>query len=338
MELTLYRDEAGFAALREEWNALLRRSRCDTIFLTWEWQATWWRQVGVARGALYLLVARQAGRPVGILPLYLTEEDAGRTLQVVGCIEVSDYLDLIVEAGQEEAVYEVFLEWLAGGEAPAWDVLDLCNQPAASPAHSRLPELARARGWSVEVFEEDVCPVVALPTAWDAYLEMLDKKERHEIRRKLRRFEREAPDGQVRFVAGGADLDRAVDDFIALHRLSSGAKDAFMTDEMQAFFHAIARTTASCGWLQLAFLEVAGRPVASYFCFDYANEILVYNSGYDPQAYWQLSPGWVLLAHVFRHAIAHGRARLDFLQGDEDYKYRFGGVDSPVYRTMIRRA
>jgi CelD/BcsL family acetyltransferase involved in cellulose biosynthesis len=337
LELTLYRDETGFAALRGEWNDLLRSSRFDTIFLTWEWQSTWWRQVGAARGPLYLLAARQDGRLVGILPLYLTEEDGGQTLQVVGCIEVSDYLDLIVEAGQEEAVYETFLSWLAKGDAPAWDVLDLCNQPVASLAHARLPELARARGWPVEVFEEDVCPVVALPGEWEAYLEMLDKKERHEIRRKLRRFEREASDGQVRFVTGGADLDQAVDRFIALHRLSSGAKDAFMTDEMQAFFHAIAQAAAGAGWLQLSFLQIAGRPVASYFCFDYGNEILVYNSGYDPQAHSQLSPGWVLLAHVIRHAITLGRGRLDFLQGREDYKHRFGGVDRPVYRTMIRK-
>jgi CelD/BcsL family acetyltransferase involved in cellulose biosynthesis len=174
---------------------------------------------------------------------------------------------------------------------------------------------------------------MALPGEWEAYLERLDKKQRHEIRRKLRRFEREAPDGRVRFVQMAADVDC----FIELHRQSSGAKDAFMTDEMQAFFRAIARAAADTGWLQLSFLEVAGQPIASYFCFDYSNAILVYNSGYDPQAYPQLSPGWVLLANVIQHAIGLGRARFDFLQGSEDYKYRFGGMDTPIYRTLVRR-
>ena len=41
MELTEYRDDDGFAALHAEWNDLLRRSRFDTIFLTYEWQTTW---------------------------------------------------------------------------------------------------------------------------------------------------------------------------------------------------------------------------------------------------------------------------------------------------------
>ena len=352
MDLTLYRDESGFAALKDEWNALLRRSRVDTIFLTWEWQQTWWRYVGAARGPLYLLAVRTAGHLVAILPLYLTEEAGVRSLQVVGCIEVSDYLDLMVDAGQEDAVYTAFLDWLASPEAPDWDVLDLCNQPQASLAHTRLPELAAARGWGAQALEEDVCPVVTLlqetgsladlgqDAAWEAYLAGLDKKERHEIRRKLRRVEREAPDARVVVIAGDGpemDLDAAVDRFVYLHRLSSRAKDAFMTDDMQAFFHAIARALADHGWLRLFFLEVGGVLAASYFCFEYKDELLLYNSGYDPQANPQLSLGWVLMARVIQHAISEDTVRLDFLQGSEDYKYRFGGQDTIVYRTLIRK-
>jgi CelD/BcsL family acetyltransferase involved in cellulose biosynthesis len=353
VDLTLYRDDAGFAALRDEWNILLRRSRFDTIFLTWEWQAAWWRHVGAARGPLYLLAARQEGRLVAILPLYLTEGDGLRSLQVVGCIEVSDYLDLVVEAGHEESVYAAFLDWLASAEAPDWHLLDLCNEPQVSLAHTRLAEMAAARGWEAEVVEEDVCPVVTLlqglsgfagtdaDAAWEAYLDGLDKKERHEIRRKIRRVEREAPDSRVVVIDGAGaevDLEAAVDRFITLHRLSSQAKDAFMTDEMQAFFHAIARALADNGWLKLFFMEIEGVPAASYFCFDYNDEILVYNSGFDPQVSPHLSLGWVLMARVIQHAISAGRARLDFLQGNEDYKYRFGGQDTTVYRTLIRKS
>lgn len=358
MDLNLYTDEAGFAALQGEWNRLLQSSRSDTIFLTWEWQSTWWHHVGAARGPLYLLAIRQDGRLVGLCPLYRTVEDGLRCLQVVGCIEVSDYLDLIVEQGREEAVYAAFLDWLASPQAPDWDLLDLCNQPQASMAHERLPEMAHARGWDAQVIEEDVCPVVLLPRSgaagpgsfagddgWEAYLAALDKKDRHEIRRKLRRVEREAPDARVIVVGdapwpageAGMDLDVAVARFIHLHRLSSRAKDAFMTDEMRGFFHALAHILGEQGWLRLFFLEVGGLAVASYFCFDYRNEILVYNSGYDPHASPQLSLGWVLLARVIQYAIAEGRARVDFLQGNEDYKYRFGGRDTIVYRTLIRK-
>jgi CelD/BcsL family acetyltransferase involved in cellulose biosynthesis len=352
VDLTLYRDESGFAALKGEWNALLRRSRVDTIFLTREWQETWWRHLGASRGSLYLLAVREEDRLIAILPLYLAEEDGVRCLQVVGCIEVSDYLDLVIEAGREEAVYAAFFDWLAGPDAPAWDLIDLCNQPEASLAHTRLTELAAARGWDAQSAEEDVCPVVTLfqassgdgdagaDAAWEAYLSGLDKKERHEIRRKLRRVEREAPDARVVIVEGDGPemgLAAAVDRFIELHRLSSPAKDAFMTGGMQAFFEAIARALAERGWLKLFFLETGGAAAAAYFCFDYNEDLLIYNSGYDPQASPQLSLGWVLMATVIRHAISAGKARIDFLQGNEDYKYRFGGRDTAVFRTLIRK-
>ena len=337
MELTLYDDVDGFFVLRDEWNDLLSRSRFDTIFLTWEWQFTWWQALGTRRGPLYLLAAREEGHLTGIIPLYLVDTAGSRTLHVVGCIEVADYLDMIVEAGREEDVYAAFLEWLTGPQAPAWHCLELCNQPDVSPAHTRFPELARQAGLGVEVVKEDVCPIVTLPDDWEAYLESLDKKQRHEIRRKLRRMEREVPEAGLRFVSGGDQLASAVDQFIALHRLSTDAKHEFMTEEMQAFFHAIARATADAGWLQLSFLDIGDQPAATLFCFDYHNEILVYNSGYDPEAYPALSPGWVLLARVIENAIALGRRRFDFLQGNEDYKYRFGGVDTLVYRTLVRR-
>lgn len=342
----LYRDDSGFDALKDEWNDLLGRSRCDTIFLTWEWQTTWWRRLGSIRGPLFILAVRDAGRLIAILPLYV-QDHGGPHLQVVGCIEVSDYLDLIIEAGREEEVYRGFLDWLAGPDAPAWDCVDLCNQPGMSLSHTVLPQLVEAAGFAAEVFQEDVCPVITLPRpgedddplgedAWDVYVDTLDKKERHEIRRKLRRIERDAPEAVVRF-ADGASLHRDVDAFITLHRNSRSDKHAFMTEEMQAYFRAIAAVLAERGWLQLSFLEVEGQPVATYFCFDYGDDILVYNSGYDPAAVPQLSPGWVLLARLIEHAITLGRRRFDFLQGNEDYKHRFGGVDTPVFRTIIRR-
>lgn len=347
MELTLYPGESGFTALKEQWNDLLARSRFDTIFLTWEWQATWWRCLGAVRGPLFLLDAREDGRLTGILPLYLTHNGA-RSLQVVGCIEVSDYLDLIIEAGREAEVYRPFLDWLggettaAGQAAPAWDLLDLCNQPGASLAHTLLADLARRRGWDVGVAREDVCPIITLPAGvedgWETYLATLDKKERHEIRRKKRRAEREAPGLTFKAVTDPAEVPWALDEFIRLHRLSSADKDEFMTEEMEAFFREIAAVAAAAGWLRLFFLETEGRAVSTYFCFAYKGDMLIYNSGYDPQAGPQLSFGWVLLSEVIQYAIEQGFRQVDFLQGDEDYKHRFGGVDTPVFRTLIRPA
>ena len=90
------------------------------------------------------------------------------------------------------------------------------------------------------------------------------------------------------------------------------------------------------GWLQLAFLEIGGEKAAGYLNFDYDNRIWVYNSGINPR-FRELSPGWVLLGYLLKWANERNRAALDFLRGDEDYKYRLGGVNRLVVRARVRR-
>jgi len=337
MQLTVYRDDTGFRALQDEWNALLAGSRFNTLFLTWEWQSTWWSHLG--EGDLWLLAWRDdADSLVGIAPLYLeTTETGERRFTLVGCLEVSDYLDIIVSDGRELDVYADLLDWLSGSEAPHWDVVDICNLPEVSLTHQRLPELAASRGYTAATIQEDVCPVIALPNSWDAYLKLLSKKQRHEVRRKIRRSE-EAGEVAWYIVDDSRDLAAEVDDFIELHRLSHPDKDEFMEPQMQRFFHAVARVMLDSGWLQLSFLQVNGQKTAAMLCFDYADSILVYNSGYDPQMYSAISPGIVLLARVIQHAIEGlGRAEFDFLQGDEVYKYRLGAHETKVFRTLITK-
>jgi CelD/BcsL family acetyltransferase involved in cellulose biosynthesis len=336
VELKIYTDESGFAALHDDWNTLLARSRSNTLFLTWEWQTTWWRCLG--EGDLYLLAWFDAGRLAAIAPLYLHDDDAGqRRFDLVGCVEVSDYLDLIVEDGREDAVYRALLDWLAGDDCPPWAVTGLCNLAETSLTHRLLPELAAGRGWEAVTTLEDVCPLIQLPDSFDTYLqEILSKKQRHEVRRKLRRIEEEA---SVRWhvVDSISDLGQEIDAFIHLHRLSKQEKQSFMTEGMETFFRTVMQAMHDAGWLHLAFIEVNGARAAAMLSFIYDGRLLVYNSGYDPTSYAELSPGIVLTTRVIEDAIGRGLRIFDFLQGNEVYKYRFGAHDTAVYSTVIRR-
>ncbi len=345
VEWTVYGPQStpnGFDALADEWNSLLKRSRFDTIFLTHEWQTTWWKHLG--KGELWIVAFRRAGdgRLVGIAPLYLTEVAEGdlagkRKFNWVGCIEVSDYLDMIVAKGWEEPVCAAFRDWLYGDEAPAWDVLDLCNLPQDSLTYRLLPPLLEETGDQALVLKEDVAPQFALPLRYETYLqEQVDKKQRHEIRRKQRRAEREA---DVGFVVVGPEHNLAseVDDFVALQRASREDKAEFMTPEMRRFFMAMAQTMFDAGYLRLCYLTLNGEKAAALFAFEYNRRFLLYNSGYDPDSYAHLSPGWVLLAYCIQYAIACGCRLFDFMQGDEEYKYRFGSHDYDVMRILVYR-
>ncbi|NJN79266.1 MAG: GNAT family N-acetyltransferase [Anaerolineales bacterium] len=51
----------------------------------------------------------------------------------------------------------------------------------------------------------------------------------------------------------------------------------------------------------------------------------------------ELSPGWVLLSHTIQWCCENDRYEFDFMRGDEDYKYRFGGVNKFVMRSQIKK-
>ena len=170
-----------------------------------------------------------------------------------------------------------------------WQTLDLRNIPAASPTREILSAAAASSRLPFTSQVEEVCPVITLGASFEAYLESLDKKQRHEIRRKTRKAYDEA---EIRWhcVDGTHDLDEAVEQFVELHQRSKAGKDEFMTPAMVDFFRALARVTYEAGWLELAFIAVNGRQAATYFNFVYNDATLCYNSGYDPQAYAATQP------------------------------------------------
>ena len=340
LKITVYGPDAaasGFDVLAAEWNGLVSRSRSDTFFLTHEWQTVWWKELGT--GELWIIAFRcpETDTLVGIAPLYRTQSDDSRgKFNIVGCVEVSDYLDLITARGWERDVYAALAAWLHGPDAPAWEILDLCNLPEVSLTYRLLPEVFAAAGHAAQVSQEDVAPSIHLPATYDGYLaDQVEKKQRHEIRRKQRRAEREA---QVGFYMVGPkhDLDTEVDDFIRLQMLSDPDKADFMTLEIKRFFRAVAHRMMASGHLRLFFLTLDGYKAATLYAFEYNRRLLLYNSGYDPDQYAQLSPGWVLLAYAIQYAIAIGNEQFDFMQGDEEYMYRFGSHGHKVMRVIVQ--
>ncbi len=335
MQTEIYTDSKGFELLAGEWDDLLERSVNAPFFMRHIYQSLWWKYLG-NDDLLLIAIRSDAGRLVGLAPLYGKTNSLGlRELSFVGCVDVSDYLDLLVDRDFVAEVYEALLNAL-DSEAVAWDGLYLCSLSQRSITHSRLVEAMQARGWHVESSQQDVCPVITLADSWDNYLAGIDKKQRHEIRRKIRKIESEA---ETRWYAidSPAGLDEAMAKFIELHQKSTQDKEDFWSEALIDFFIELSKAMAECGWLKLYFIEVNGVKAASMLCFDYNNEFLLYNSGYDPEQFGNLSPGNVLTAYTIQHAIELGRSRYDFLRGDEVYKFRFGAEAEPVFDLRIHR-
>jgi CelD/BcsL family acetyltransferase involved in cellulose biosynthesis len=319
-----------------EWNALLAESITDVPFLRYEYLSTWWATCGGGewdQAELVLVSARENEKLTGIAPLFVTEHDGIQALLLLGSIEISDYLDLIVRPDDLPRFLSELLDTLASDSALAWSALDWYNLPDDSPTLAALEAESAKRGW--DYHQEPFRPslFVSLPGDFEEYLMSIDKKQRHEIRRKMRRVEEGPQNVHWYIVTDESTLDAEAE--ACCHLMAQDpAKQAFLTQTMRSQMRAMIHAAFNAGWLQLAFLEVDGQKAAGYLNFDYGDRIWVYNSGLDFN-FRELSPGWVLLGHLLRWANENGRSEFDFMRGDEDYKVKFGGVRRDVMRARV---
>jgi hypothetical protein len=289
------------------------------------------------QGELSVVIGRdEQGNLVGIAPLFATNNcDGEPALMLIGSIEISDYLDILARPEDLQAFTEALLVSLEQDPTPASHHLDWYNLLEGSPTISLLRSAAEKLGWSYSEEPLQHCPYIPLPGDWEKYICNIDKKQRHEIRRKIRRAEEYYLDVKWYFVKDSANLPQDTDNFLSL-MANDPDKAKFLTPAMRQQMHTIIQAAAKAGWLQLAFIEVDGKKAAGYLNFDYMNQIWVYNSGLDFH-YSELSPGWVLLGYLLEWANANKRQSFDFMRGDEQYKYRFGAIDRRVMRTVLRK-
>lgn len=340
MQINVIRTLQEMNSLQKEWNALLKKSASDVPFLRYEYLSTWWQTLGGGEWSeadLYIVTGRLAdGNLAGIAPLFFSRNRSDEpALLLLGCIEISDYLDLIVPQQYLTAFLDHLLEYLSGTEVPAWSVLDWYNVLDSSPTLPVLQEAVARRGWQFTLEPLQHCPYIPLPGDWETYLASIDKKQRHEIRRKMRRLELEAEAASWYIVQDEAGVISGIEDFMDM-MAQDPAKNRFLTDAMRTQFRLSALAAFRAGWLQLSFLEIGGEKAAGYLNFDYNNHLWIYNSALN-FTYREYSPGWVLLAYLLQWANENKRQHFDFMRGDEDYKYRFGAIDRRVERAIIRR-
>ena len=354
------------------WDRLAAANPWATPFSSWAFQRAWWEAYGDNAHDETLVILDPAdgpgADPVAIVPLMHRHEiepyDAERhtTLRHAGGVDLTpvpptataiffgasyhaDYATILAAPDRLPAVAAALVADLrrrAAGPDPDWDVVDLrrlrCGDPAADALAAAFQDVEMAAGWTLNVDREDVCPVATLPTgaSIDGYLDTLGKKERHEIRRKVRRAEAA---GEVDLVESRdplADLDA----FIDLHQARWGDDGLFPPtkggDQSRLLFRRMFEEFGPDGPLRLSFLTVAGRRIAAAVHFEAGDRLMYYNAGTDPAAR-DLSPGVVMVERLARRAIERGLHQLDFLRGDEPYKYEWGATDEPIQRILIRR-
>ena len=299
-----------------DWNCL--------FVLPW-WLKTWWDTFGENNDPEILAGYRQ-GKLIGLAPLSIQD----KTARFIGGENVCDYQDMIVTSNHPHEFLNAILTHLKKSGIRS---LQLGTLRPDSISLTQLPNLAKQMGYAVESNQVAFSYEIILPRTWESYLQMLAGKQRHEIRRKLRRLN-EAGEIRFRVIKRPDEISENIDIFFSLFKASRPDKSEFLTEQMMSFFRLLAQRMAQQGFLRLFFLDIDQVPAAGVMCFDYNDTLFLYNNGYNPQ-FSHLSPGFLSKVYSIRDGIEQGKLWYDLLKGDEGYKKRLGSTPVLLYHLKI---
>lgn len=340
LRFNIITETPAWDALKDEWNDLLAESITHVPFLRHEFLQDWWKTLGGGewpQGELAIITAHEADRLIGIAPLFRTQNRDGQSvLMFIGSFEIVDYLDFIVRENDLDEFLTGLFTFLQSDQAPSFDVLDLYNILNVSPSLAAVEKHTAGLPWRMEKETLQPARYIPIPGDWETYLAGIDKKQRHEIRRKMRRAEESGYQTDLYFTT---DPERVENDIRCFLRLMAQdpEKEKFLTPLMREQMASTIRCAFENDCLQLAFLEIGGERASAYLSFKYLNKLWVYNSGVNRQLV-EYSPGWVLLGYLLKWCNDNGIAEFDFLRGEEEYKTRFGGADRFVNRVKLSKA
>lgn len=315
--------------IETEWNRLLFSSEQNCIFFTHEWFTSWWESFSEDNSLEILLFKDRDGGVFGAAPFMIKNGN----VRFICSLEVSDYCDVFSTRGRREEFFKELMSYLEMNY-PDLKKIELSNIKASSLTLDLLPRWASCHKFSCSYVEKEVVLVLDLPSSYEEYLTLLSKKNRHELRRKLRRFETLKGTRTVK-VTETKELLSSMKTFIALHKQSSPAKERFWNkDGMVDFFHELVRRFSLRKWVELNFLFQEDRILAALLNFSYGNQVSFYNAAFNRE-FVSFSPGIFLFNHCIKDAISEKKQKVDFLRGREKYKYYFGAKESKIFQLTM---
>ena len=310
----------SFASIAALYNDSTIPLKWEPLFVTPVWMDNWWRVFGDGN-ELSIFAVREDGETIGFAPFMRN----GDTCRLIGSTDVCDYFDFVIAPGREQSFFTALLE-----ELPRKGITTLVLESLRPDSNvlTSFTGLAESAGCRVEITPNDVTLEMDLPPTWDDYLAALNTKQRHEVRRKLRRLE-EAGNVSYHSTGDPGDVREYLVLFLKMFTGSRTDKADYLTETRETFFRTMTDVMSAAGILRLGILEIESVPAAMIMYFDYHDTIFLYNSGYNPN-YNNLSAGLMSKVLCIKDSIESGKKMFDFLKGDEVYKSRLGGIEIPL--------
>jgi CelD/BcsL family acetyltransferase involved in cellulose biosynthesis len=310
-------DTDSFINLRTEWEQLLTESASSSVFLTWEWLFSWWKNYGAGK-ELWLVTVRRDKKLVGLLPLMKeTRKKLGVTLSTIVNLGTpqSDVGGFLFNPGDDDIPIAI-LEYLKKHQK-GWDILELNEISLRDPAFPFIASAFDPKQYS-RIDEVNAHFFIELEDSWDKFGQRLSKKFRHNLRRALKLAEEIGPVKITRLQ--GRDVNEKSLDIITEINRHANYPKLYNSLSEQAFLKELAVSMAEKKWFSIYLLFVNNEPVAYEYGFVHENRFEDWRSGFDTRFPANISIGKLLAMQVVQKCIEEKQREIDFLRGDESYK------------------
>jgi CelD/BcsL family acetyltransferase involved in cellulose biosynthesis len=311
---------------RTAWTELVGRGDSPVVFLTWEWQRTWWESF--ERSGLMLLAAAPNGRMTAIAPLF-AEDGMAYFVGSGG----SDYLDFIGDVDSD--VVTALLD-AAREQVDGFVGFRFYHVRDTSRTGDRLRAAAARLGLSFIDEGEMPAPYLDMRREPETSLRLANKAS---LLRRENRFLRDGPLEVVHLADGDAILPE-LEGFMEQHVrrwAATPTPSLFLDPRQRTFYRRLTETAARAGWLRFTRLSWNDRAVAYHYGFRYGDDYLYYKPTFDVEIASR-SPGLLLMHHLLSAAHREGVRVFDLGLGDEEYKRRFANASKHVQTWGLYRS
>lgn len=302
-----------FARLEGDWNEFWQRAH-GAVFQSHAWISAWLHaDPDAKKWRLHVALARRDGQIAAILPLAIRRYHGVRVLEFA-TQRFSDYCDGIGPPDLLQALWSKVIR--QGG----FDVIRLRN---VSPEAATRPALASAPLSFLTEEEDEIS--LRLGSVWpdgDAWLRTLNKKKKSNNARG-RRMLAELGDVTVERFHGAMPVDTIVELADLKRRwLQETKAQSALLDGGPGLLIAFAESLARVDRLYAFVIRCGGKIVAGAINATHGKRVWAYFSAYDSQ-FQRVSPGILLMTEYTQRALDEGFEEVDYLRGNETYKFEF---------------
>lgn len=323
----IIKTEVEFHNLHRLWN----KGHHYSIFSDWEWMFNYWKHLKKANDELAIFLFWISDNQWIIFPLKTNTKDLNKKLEFI-CSSKTDYnypIEHVDKLPENDliSVYKNIFEFILS----KYNAIYLKNLPSDTILAKKL--LSKTfPNFKIEVAKEEICPFVKLE---DFSFQSIDKDFYADITNSLRKI------GKIEYhqITAKKDFLMALNIFFELNKkwwLDKGYPGLIKNRNEHLFFLNSLPTLYDKNKMHCSMIIKQKNIISVSVNFCANSTIYQYSSGHSLE-YKKYGIGKIHLYHLFNNAIRNNFKYIDFMRGEESYKYKWLAINKFNYEISIKR-